>query len=543
MERASLVAPIREVSRNGAIVRLQGAWTLAIAAEWAFLVGLLVYAYDAGGIAAAGALSTLRMLTPAVGAPFAASIADRFSPHRVLAIVYALRAVLVVGTGLVLVADGPPAVVFAAAAIEGLLAVLKRPTTMALLPALSRSPAELVAGNAVASTGEGLGVLVGPAIGSFLLAGAGIEIAVIAPSVALAAAAILAATIAVPHGRPPRPSGGAIRELLGGFGALRTHPASGMIIGLIGFQTFVRGLLTVLIVAASVDLLGLGREGVGWLNAAIGGGGLVGAAVATLGMGSGMLGPTFSLALAAWGLPIALIGVAPVAWFAVVLLAVVGLANAILDVSGFTLLQRTVPTALRARVFGALEGVAALTFALGSLVAAPLIAALGLAGALVAAGGLLPVVAAISAAAVRRTDHASIVPHRELALLRGVPLFAPLTLVVVERLARAMVAGRHAAGESVVSQGEAGDAYFVVGDGRATVTIDGEPVRELGPGDGFGEIALLEDRPRTASVVADGPLETFALPRDAFLEAVTGSPVSARVAAQLVADRLSAPGR
>jgi CRP-like cAMP-binding protein len=144
---------------------------------------------------------------------------------------------------------------------------------------------------------------------------------------------------------------------------------------------------------------------------------------------------------------------------------------------------------------------------------------------------------------VRRTDHASIVPHRELALLRGVPLFAPLTLVVVERLARAMVAGRHAAGESVVSQGEAGDAYFVVGDGRATVTIDGEPVRELGPGDGFGEIALLEDRPRTASVVADGPLETFALPRDAFLEAVTGSPVSARVAAQLVADRLSAPGR
>lgn len=543
MERASLLGPIREVARNSAIVRLQGAWTLAIAAEWAFLVGLLVYAYDVGGIAAAGALSTLRMLTPAVGAPFAATIADRFPPHRVLALVYALRAAVVAATGLVLFVDGPPALVFGAAAIEGLLAVLKRPTTMALLPALSRSPAELVSGNAVASTGEGFGVLVGPAIGSFLLAGAGLEIAVLAPAVALVAAAILAATIVVPHARAVRPAGGALRELLGGFAALRTHPASGMIIGLVGCQTFVRGLLTVLIVAASVDLLGLGREGVGWLNAAIGGGGLVGAAVATLGMGSGGLGPTFSLALAAWGLPIALIGIAPVAWFAAVLLAVVGLANAILDVAGFTLLQRTVPTSLRARVFGALEGIASLTFALGSLVAAPLIGALGLIGALVVAGGLLPVVAAISAAAVRRTDHASIVPHRELALLRGVPLFAPLTLVVVERLARAMVSARHADGESVVTQGEAGDAYFIVADGRATVAIDGERVRELGPGDGFGEIALLEDRPRTASVVAEGPLETVALPRDAFLEAVTGSPASARVAAQLVADRLPATGR
>lgn len=543
MERGSLLAPIREVSRNGAILRLQGAWTLAIAAEWAFLVGLLVYAYDVGGVTAAGALSTLRMLTPAVGAPFAATIADRFPPHRVLAVVYAIRAAIVVGTGLVLFGDAPEAIVFAAAAVDGLLSVLKRPTTMALLPALSRSPAELVAGNAVASTGEGLGVLVGPAIGSFLLVATGLEVAVITPSVALAGAAILAATITVPHGRPPRPSGGAMRELLGGFAALRTHPASGMIIGLIGCQTFVRGLLTVLIVAASVDLLGLGREGVGWLNAAIGAGGLVGAAVAALGMGSGGLGPTFSLALAAWGLPIALIGIAPVAWFAVVLLAVVGLANAILDVSGFTLLQRTVPTSLRARVFGALEGVAALTFALGSLVAAPLIAALGLAGALVAAGGLLPVIAAISAAAVRRTDHASIVPHRELALLRGVPLFAPLTLVVVERLARSMVPGHHVAGAAVVTQGAAGDAYFVVADGHASVTIDGERVRRLGPGDGFGEIALLEDRPRTASVVADGPLETVALPRDAFLEAVTGSPMSARIAAQLVTDRLSASGR
>ena len=117
MEPGSLLGPIRAVARNGAIVRLQGAWTLAIAAEWALLVALLVYAYDVGGVAAAGALSTVRMLTPAVGAPFAASVADRFAPHRVLAVVYAVRALVVAATALVLMADGPTWSVFAAAAV------------------------------------------------------------------------------------------------------------------------------------------------------------------------------------------------------------------------------------------------------------------------------------------------------------------------------------------------------------------------------------------------------------------------------------------
>ena len=318
------------------------------------------------------------------------------------------------------------------------------------------------------------------------------------------------------------------------------HSSAGLIVGLFSAQTFVRGILTVLSVAAAVELLGLGEEGVGWLTAAIGAGGLVGAASATVWMGSGRLGPTFSVALAAWGLPIAFIGAFPIAWLAIALLAVLGLANAALDIAGFTLIQRCVPTALRARVFGAFEGIAALTFAAGALVAAPLVEIIGLSSALIVTGSILPILAALSAAAVSRADAAAVVPRRQLDLLRGDPLFAPLSLVVIEQLAHEMTVERAAAGSTLVAQGDAGDAYWLIADGSAEVVRDGQSLRRIGPGEGFGEIALLEDRPRTASVVATDAVELLRLPRDAFLDAVAGTPASARAADRLVTDRLAA---
>ena len=232
-----------------------------------------------------------------------------------------------------------------------------------------------------------------------------------------------------------------------------------------------------LLVAASVELLGFGEGGVGWLNSAIGAGGLIGAAGATLWMVGRRLGPAFTLALAVWGLPIAVIGVVPVGWLAFGLLAVVGIANAALDVAGLTLIQRSVPNELRARVFGSFEGIAALTFALGSLAAAPLVDVLGIRMALVATGAVLPIAALVSAPAVRRADAAAIVPRRELDLLRGDPLFAPLSLVVLEQLAQSMTVERAATGTALVIQGEAGDAYRLLADGTANVVRDGRILR------------------------------------------------------------------
>ncbi len=539
MTRERLVGPIRDVLRNPAMVRLQVAWFLSIAAEWAYVVAVLVFAYGFGGIAAAGLISTLRMLLPIVGAPVAATVADRLPANLVLAGVHVVRATVVAASAAALVLDASPLIIFAAAMVESLLSVLKRPATFSMLPALARTPEELVAGNAVTSTGEALGVLVGPAVASLLLAFGGLEVALGAPSIALLIAALLAITIRAPRARRADRGRGRLRELVDGFAALRQHSSAGLIVGLFSAQTFVRGILTVLSVAASVELLGLGEEGVGWLTSAIGAGGLVGAATATVWMAGGRLGPIFSVALAAWGLPIALIGAFPIAWLAIGLLAAVGLANAALDISGFTLMQRCVPTAVRGRVFGAFEGIAALTFAAGALVAAPLVGVIGLSWALVVTGAILPILAVVSVAAVRRTDGAAIVPRRELDLLRNDPLFVPLSLVVIEQLAHEMAVERRAAGTTLVAQGDAGDAYWLIADGSAEVVRDGRTLRRLGPGDGFGEIALLEDRPRTASVVATDAVELLRLPRAAFLEAVTGTPASSRAAGRVVTDRLA----
>lgn len=537
--RARLVGPIRDVLRNPAMVRLQLAWFLSIAAEWAYVVALLVFAYGFGGIAAAGLISTLRMLLPIVGAPIAATVADRLPASLVLAVVHAARAAVVAASAAVLVLDASPLIIFGIAMVESLLSVLKRPATLSMLPALARTPEELVAGNAVTSTGEALGVLVGPATASLLLAFGGLEVALGAPAIALLVAAVLALTIRSPRTRRADTGRGRLHELLDGFAALRRHPSAGLIIGLFCAQTFVRGILTVLSVAAAVELLGLGEEGVGWLTSAIGAGGLVGAATATVWMAGGRLAPMFSVALAAWGLPIALIGAVPIAWLAIGLLAIVGLANAALDISGFTLIQRCVPTALRARVFGAFEGIAALTFAAGALIAAPLVDVIGLRWALVVAGVILPILAAVSAAAVSRAETAAVVPRRELDLLRGDPLFAPLSLVVLEQLAHEMTAEEAAVGTTIVAQGEAGDAYWLIAAGSAEVVRDGRTLRQLGRGDGFGEIALLEDRPRTASVVATDASQLLRLPRHAFLDAVGGTLASSRTASRLVTDRLA----
>jgi len=546
MQRPSIPLPLREVLRNGAIVRVEAAWVSAVAAEWAYLVSLLVFAYDAGGVAAAGLVTTVRMLPPALLAPFVATVADRIAPNRVLAAIQGARAATVGFGAVVIVADLPPAWIFAVAGIEGLLAVLKRPTTMALLPALARSPEQLVASNAVTSTGEAAGVLIGPAIGALLLAIGGVGLGFAGPAAAFAIASGIVLSIrtpTIPRGAEATTGArSAVRELLGGFGALRDYPSVGLLVGLFATQTFVRGLLTVLLVATAIELLGLGQSGVGYLNSAIGAGGLIGAVGVMAIVGRRRMGGAVSAALATWGLPIAIVGIAPTTWLAVPLLGIIGVANAVLDVSGFTLLQRCVPNALRARVFGAFEGIVALTFGVGSLAAAPLVGLLGLRASLVVVGALLPVIAIVSATAVRRADAAAVVPHRQVELLRGVPLFAPLSMVVIEQLARSLEPIHHDAGTSVIVQGDAGDAYYIVSSGRADVIRDGARIAEVSAGDGFGEIALLDDRPRTASIVVREALDGHRLPREAFLEAVTGSPLSARAGARLVAERLAGMG-
>ena len=544
-----LAIALRRVAANRAMLRLEASWLTAWVAEGAYLVSLLVFAYDIGGVVAVGLITMLRSLPSGLLAPVLTALVDRFAPARVLLAVHLCRAAAIGVVAVVAALDLPAGIAVSAAAIEGLLIGVHRATTLGFMPALARSPEELLAGNSVVSLGEGIGSMLGPVVAGLLLLLGGPELGLAVATAAYGVAALVIASISVtgahrPSGATEAASGTTARlhDMLGGFVALGRHRSAGLLIGLFGSQTFVRGALTVLIVAIAVELLRIGQSGVGYLTSAFGAGGLVGAALAMTVIAGRRLATPFAVSLALWGLPILVIGLLPHAVAAFVLLGLVGVANATLDVSGFTLLQRCVPNDVRRRVFGALESVAAVGVAGGAALAPVLIELVGLQAALVVVGALLPILALVTYPLIRSADDAAIVPQRELALLRGIPMFAPLSLTIIEQLARDLEPVAFAAGEHVITQGESGNSFYVIGRGSVEIVHDGAVVRALGPGDGFGEIALLSQRPRTASVVVRDAMEGYRLLRPAFLEAVTGNAHAVTAGEALVSQRLAELG-
>jgi hypothetical protein len=290
----------------------------------------------------------------------------------------------------------------------------------------------------------------------------------------------------------------------------------------------------------ALDLLSWNDSGVGLLNAAMGIGGIAGSLAAFALIGRKRLASDFGLGIVLWGAPLVAIGIWPHAWVALVALGVLGLGNTLVDVAGLTLLQRTAPPDVIGRVFGVLEMLLVATIGLGAVIAPALIHAFGVRWSLVVAGAFLPVLAALAWRRLRVIDAESHVPA-ELGLLERVPIFSALHAPALERLASQLEPVTVAPGTRVIRQGDHGDRFYVVESGRLQVSVDSEPVGTIGPGDFFGEIALLRDVPRTASVTAETDVQLQALGRDAFLEAVTGSAPSARAADAIVGARLAVP--
>jgi MFS family permease len=486
-----------------------------------------------------GVVGLLRMLPSAFAVPFASLLSDRFPRHRLLALVHATR-VVTLGIGAALIwAGGPPAAVYAIASIAALAATPFRPAHWALVPTLARTPRELVAANVSSSTIESVGTVLGPVLGGVVLALWSPAAAFLLSAVLFVGSAVLVARVGA-EGSPPRRSGaGILREALAGFRLLAADPHPRILIGLFIAQTFVRGLLNVLIVVTALELLGLGDSGVGFLNAGFGAGGLLGAFWALALVGRRRLAHPFAVGLILWGAPIALIGVWPHEWVALLALAAVGAGNSVLDVAGFTLVQRIVDDAVLGRVFGVLETGSYAGVGLGAIMAPALVGVAGIRGALVATGLILPALALVFWRTLDRINDRVVVPERELELLRRLPIFSPLPPATLERLAMNLVPIHREGGETIVRAGEVGDRFYVVGAGELEVTVDGRPTRRLTAGDGFGEIALLRDVPRTASVTAKTAVDLYGLDRDRFVSAVTGSSASSTAADQLIEGRLA----
>ena len=542
--RTSMAEALRGALADPGIRRIELAWAAGIVADWAYLIALLVVAYRAGGALGVGALGVVRMVPAIVLGPLAGTPIRRLRGERALIAVHAVRAGAALLTALVLAAGGPVAATFLLAALVAGAGSLVRPIQTALLPAFAKTPGELVASNVASSTGEGVGTFIGPLIGGLILALAG-------PAWACAVVAVVGvlATVVVGgihgaedvYGDRDRPEGPTGFAPAAGLRALAAHPGAALLVADFFAQTFVRGLLLTLVVVAAIGLLGLGEGGIGLLNGAMGAGGLAGGLVALGLAGRPRLAPAFAVALAFWGLPIAFIGGWPTALLAVGSLFVVGLSNAVLDVAGFTLLQRTVPNESRLAVFGLFEGLIGAGVALGSLTAPILLNVFGPQGALAITGAILPVFALATWPRIARTDSEVVVPERQLGLLRAIPIFAPLPMTALERLAGAAVPVTFAAGEALMTQGEPGDRYIVIEDGAVDVIGDGRLLRKCGPGNGIGEIALLRRVPRTATAIARSPVSAYALDAAAFLDAVA-APASSAAAALVIRERLGWSG-
>ena len=304
------------------------------------------------------------------------------------------------------------------------------------------------------------------------------------------------------------------------------------LLGLFTAQTLVDGALGVLVVVIAFDLLAGGASTVGWLNAAMGVGGLVGGGVALMLATRMRLADDLAAGLVLYGIPLLLVGVAPSLPMALAALTIHGVGNSLLDVSGITLLQRTVPEAVLGRVLGILEGVVLGSIGIGALVAPVLVHHLGTRETLVAAGALLPVLTLVALPRLRHLDASAPAPEF-VELVRSVDLLAPLPLPSLERLAASLTEVQFRAGATVITKGEAGDRFYILEDG--VVEIEGNV---FGPGASFGEIALLRDIPRTATVTAHTDVILQALERDEFLAAVTGNEPSRSAAEAVIARRL-----
>jgi predicted MFS family arabinose efflux permease len=478
------------------------------------------------------------MFPSALGVLLGTALADRTQRERVLLAVQLTRAATLGGCAIVLAIAGPSAIVFLLASLTAAVGAAYRPSHLAVVPILARTPQELVATNVSASTFEGLAVLVGPALAGLLLVFTGADVVLaVSAGVAVWAAVQIAGLPPSPH--RPSAGGGPVADLLAGARTLVDEPNPRLVIGLFGSQAFVRGILNVALVVAAFKLLGAGESGVGFLNAAFGAGGLVGGLIGLGLVGLRKLARPFAAGLVTWGAPLVLVAAWPQEGWALTCLAVVGAGNAILDISGFTLIQRGIDDDVLARVFGVFEILVVLSVGTGSLLGSLLVDQLGSRLTLAIAGGFLTTLAALSYHRLREIDSTSDVPQHELATLTALPLFRPLPVTALERLASHLHPAQAAAGTDIVREGAEGDHFYLIQSGTVQVTQGGRNVATLREGDYFGEIALLRNVPRVATCRALTDVLLYTLERNRFVSAVSGHTTSATEAANITEQRLS----
>jgi MFS family permease len=544
---------LRSVFANPALRRLQLAFAGSMIGDWAYGTAVAVWAYGVGGATAVGVWIAVRMTLMALTSPLTATLADRLPRKAVMIGADLTRAVLVAGAALCLYLDTPAWPVFVLATAAALASTPFRAAQGAITPALANTPSELTASNGTSSTLESLSFFVGPAIGAALLAVGSVQLVFLLNAGTFLLSMLLVARIRVtvaaraestaaepsPEATADEAAESFLAETSAGFRSIWADKDLLLVILEVSVQTIIAGGSTVFMVVMAVEVLDSGPKGVGYLNSVLGIGAIIGGLVAISRAPKHKLAQDMTVGVVLWSLPLLLVTgwSSPVTVYAA--MVALGLGNPLVDVNMYTIVQRITPDEVLGRVLGALEACAIGGMAVGSALTPLLLHWIGLRGTLAVLGAGVAVLALAGLPRMRALDR-RLVPPATLPLLQGIEMFLPLSPTVQESLARALARLDVAAGAVVLQQGGVSDRFYIIESGRVRVTADdGRVLREEGPGEFFGEIGLLRDVPRTATITAveDTVLQT--LDRDDFLAAVTGVSESRRMVEDLVARRLA----
>ena len=520
-----------------------GSW---YATDVTSLLVVSVMAYELGGPAAVGVIGAMRVL-PSTALGGLGALTDRFSRPRIVAGVNVGFVLIAATMATLATVEGSVVVLAVVVGVGSVLSVLLKPNLQAMLPQLVRRPEDLAVASSAYGTATAVGSILGPALGGALLAAGGAVPVWLALAVVYAATAGVAAYITTPFqpSRRTRADGGRRRVLslpLRGLSEFAS-PGGRVLVGLFMLQRTMLGLVNVFVVLYAHHLSVEDGDGLaGGFFTVLGVGGLVGSVLSFAAAGQ-RTRLWFATGIALWGLPVAVLGATgghAAGWVA---FAVVGVGNALAGIFGYSFINRLLADHVAGRAWGAFNSLGSVATAVGSLGAPVLAHLLGLSTAMIVTGLVVGLSPLLSARGLRAVEAATTPAPDDVDLLGRVGVLASLPRLTLERLACASEHREVAAGVPVVEEQAAGEEFFVVRSGGLAVTRQGAEVRHLGPGDWFGEVALLRAVPRTASVVTTAPSVLLCLRRDVFVATVTGHRPTEETAEGSVTDLLAADAR
>lgn len=522
VEMVSSIRHLIEALRVKDMRRVLAAYLGFSVAEMANFIAILIYAYEVGGSAALGLVAFLQLAPAAVFAPVGATLGDRYRREVMLTVAYAVFAASSASVAIALYADWPLGVIYFLAAVNATVLTLVRPFHESLLPALAHSTEQLTAGYVAGGTIENLGWIAGPLLAGLTAAAWGTGAAFVITTVLLLLGTILVWSVQTSTAADRGTGQNAIQMTMEGFGAFH-EPRPRVILLSLTSVIFLAGVLEVATIVLAFEVFASDDAGAAWLNAAIGVGAAAGSVLAVVLIGRRYLAPSMRRGLLLIAVSVSLIPIFGSQAVALVALAVMGAGWTFVDVSGRIMLQRVIPLGGLSRAFGVLEGTSMAAEAIGSVAGAVLIGWLGVGWTLVVASLLVILVLLVNHRALEEADIGVMVPIEHLHMLRSTPMFAALGPAELERLALTIGEESVGSGSAICVQGEPGEHFYFVERGTARVVRDGVDVATLGIGDFFGEIALLRDIPRTATVEAMGDLDLLVLERGPFLDAIKSS--------------------